>query len=170
MFSYFKSYSGRLGKLQFEESATREDLLGAEESQTKGFFFKPSLKSKATVFSVGSRDEVLSSELEVSQSSCLPPHSLPGRVRSSCRTPSRGQTSATLTRCSSAPSSSPCWTTPAGSSFSYRSSLSWMQHPLRRYSTAYLVRYLPFLVDVYARSRRRQDDVTTAQADGFHSV
>jgi len=64
MFSYFKSYSGRLGKLQFEESATREDLLGAEESQTKGFFFKPSLKSKATVFSVGSRDEVLSSELE----------------------------------------------------------------------------------------------------------
>ena len=65
MFSYFKSYSGRLAKLQFEESASREDLLGAEESQAKGFFFKPSLKNKTTVFSVGCRDEVLSQELEV---------------------------------------------------------------------------------------------------------
>ena len=65
MFSYFKSYSGRLAKLQFEESASREDLLGAEESQAKGFFFKPSLTNKTTVFSVGSRGEVLSSELEV---------------------------------------------------------------------------------------------------------
>ena len=64
MFSYFKSYSGRLSKLQFEESASRDDLLGAEESQTKGFFFKPSLKNKTTVFSVGVRDEVLTSELE----------------------------------------------------------------------------------------------------------
>ena len=64
MFSYFKSYSGRLSKLQYEESASRDDLLGSEESQTKGFFFKPSLKNKATVFSVGTRDEVLTSELE----------------------------------------------------------------------------------------------------------
>jgi len=64
MFSYFKSYSGRLSKLQFEESASREDLLGAEESQAKGFFFKPSLKNKTTVFSVGSRGEVLTTELE----------------------------------------------------------------------------------------------------------
>ena len=64
MFSYFKSYSGRLSKLQYDETATREDLLGAEESGAKGFFFKPSLKSKATVFSVGCRDEVLTSELE----------------------------------------------------------------------------------------------------------
>ena len=64
MFSYFKSYSGRLAKLQFEESASRDDLLGSEESQTKGFFFKPSLKNKSTVFSVGVRDEVLSGELE----------------------------------------------------------------------------------------------------------
>ena len=58
MFSYFKSYAGRLSKLQFEESASREDLLGAEESPAKGFFFKPSLKNKSTVFSVGCRDEV----------------------------------------------------------------------------------------------------------------
>ena len=48
-----------------EESASREDLLGAEESQAKGFFFKPSLRNKTTVFSVGSRGEVLSLELEV---------------------------------------------------------------------------------------------------------
>ena len=64
MFSYFKSYSGRLSKLQFDETASRDDLLGAEESQAKSFFFKPSLKNKATVFSVGLRDEVLTSELE----------------------------------------------------------------------------------------------------------
>jgi len=64
MFSYFKSYSGRLIKLQFDETASRDDLLGSEDSQSKSFFFKPSLKNKATVFSVGVRDEVLTSELE----------------------------------------------------------------------------------------------------------
>lgn len=79
IFSYFKSYTGRLAKLQFEESASRylylslhlcficnfrEDLLGAEETQAKGFFFKPSLKNKTTVFSVGTRGEVLAQELE----------------------------------------------------------------------------------------------------------
>ena len=47
-----------------EETASRHDLLGSEESQTKGFFFKPSLKNKSTVFSVGVRDEVLGAELE----------------------------------------------------------------------------------------------------------
>jgi len=64
MFSYFKSYTGRLDRLQFEESASREDLLGAEETQAKGFFFKPSLKNKTTVFSVGTRGDVLGQELE----------------------------------------------------------------------------------------------------------
>lgn len=64
MFSYFKSYTGRLMKLQFEESANRDDLLGAEETSSKGFFFKPSLKNKTTVFSVGCRDDVLTSQLE----------------------------------------------------------------------------------------------------------
>jgi Vps52 / Sac2 family len=45
--------------------------LGAEEGAGsgvggagKGFFFKPSLKNRSTVFSVGSRDEVLTSQLE----------------------------------------------------------------------------------------------------------
>ena len=70
LFSYFKSYTGRLARLQYEESATRDDLLGAEEGAGggggggKGFFFKPSLKNKSTVFSVGSRDDVLGSQLE----------------------------------------------------------------------------------------------------------
>jgi len=64
MFSYFKSYTGRLMKLQYEESATREDLLGAEETTAKGFFFKPTLKNKTTVFSVGCRDDVLTCQLE----------------------------------------------------------------------------------------------------------
>jgi len=64
MFSYFKSYTGRLSKLEFEESASRDDLLGAEETSSKGFFFKPTLKNKTTVFSVGCRDDVLTSQLE----------------------------------------------------------------------------------------------------------
>lgn len=64
IFSYFKSYTGRLAKLQLEEAASKEDLLGAEETQAKGFFFKPSLKNKTTVFSVGNRGDVLAQELE----------------------------------------------------------------------------------------------------------
>jgi len=34
LFSYFKSYSGRLAKLQFEETATREDLMGLDDAIT----------------------------------------------------------------------------------------------------------------------------------------
>ena len=64
MFSYFKSYTGRLSKLEAEASAGRDDLLGAEETSSKGFFFKPSLRNKTTVFSVGCRDDVLTSQLE----------------------------------------------------------------------------------------------------------
>jgi len=33
LFSYFKSYSGRLSKLQYEESITHEDLMGIDDSQ-----------------------------------------------------------------------------------------------------------------------------------------
>lgn len=63
-FSYFKSYSGRLLKLQFDELPTQDDLLGVDDSQPKGFFSKPSLKSKASVFSMGQRGEVLGKDLE----------------------------------------------------------------------------------------------------------
>ena len=72
-FSYFKSYSGRLMKLQYDELPTQDDLLGLDDSQPKGFFSKPSIKSKASVFSMGQRGEVLSTELE---GPILVPHAL----------------------------------------------------------------------------------------------
>ena len=72
-FSYFKSYSGRLMKLQYDELPTQDDLLGLDDTQPKGFFSKPSIKSKASVFSMGQRGEVLSTELE---GPILVPHAL----------------------------------------------------------------------------------------------
>merc|ERR1719273_1423906 len=47
-FSYFKAYSGRLLKLQFDELPTADDLLGVDDAQhAKGFFSKPSsMKTK----------------------------------------------------------------------------------------------------------------------------
>ena len=33
LFSYFKSYSGRLAKLQYDESTTIEDLMGVDDTQ-----------------------------------------------------------------------------------------------------------------------------------------
>ena len=38
LFSYFKSYIGRISKLEFEASARRDDLLGAEEPGSKVTF------------------------------------------------------------------------------------------------------------------------------------
>ncbi|XP_043239477.1 vacuolar protein sorting-associated protein 52 homolog isoform X3 [Amphibalanus amphitrite] len=58
-FSYFKSYSTRLMKLQFEEGPTKDDLLAADEAASRSLFGKPSLRNRSTVFSVGSRGEVL---------------------------------------------------------------------------------------------------------------
>ena len=54
LFSYFKSYSGRLAKLQFEDTATRDDLMGSQESSQRGaavssFFSKTPIKNKASV-------------------------------------------------------------------------------------------------------------------------
>uniref|UniRef100_A0A672MSL0 Vacuolar protein sorting-associated protein 52 homolog n=2 Tax=Sinocyclocheilus TaxID=75365 RepID=A0A672MSL0_SINGR len=70
-FSYFKSYSGRLLKVQYEDVADKDDLMGVEDTakkdilQTAGFFSKPSLKSRNTIFTVGQRGAVLSpAELE----------------------------------------------------------------------------------------------------------
>ncbi|XP_065214394.1 vacuolar protein sorting-associated protein 52 homolog [Planococcus citri] len=63
-FSYFKSYSSNLKKLQFEEAASKEDLLGASESSNRGFFSKSSLKQKNTVFTIGNRGDILSNQLE----------------------------------------------------------------------------------------------------------
>lgn len=63
-FSYFKSYSGRIMKLQFEEGATKDDLMGIEDTASRGLFHKASLKHKATVFSIGNRGDVLAQQLE----------------------------------------------------------------------------------------------------------
>ncbi|XP_034456479.1 vacuolar protein sorting-associated protein 52 homolog isoform X2 [Hippoglossus hippoglossus] len=64
-YSYFKSYSGRLLKVQYEEVADKDDLMGVEDTAKKGFFSKPSLKSRNTIFTVGQRGAILSpGELE----------------------------------------------------------------------------------------------------------
>ncbi|XP_022914245.1 vacuolar protein sorting-associated protein 52 homolog [Onthophagus taurus] len=63
-FSYFKSYSGRIMKLQFEETATKEDLMGIEDTANRGLFHKSSLKHKGTVFTIGNRGDVLAQQLE----------------------------------------------------------------------------------------------------------
>uniref|UniRef100_A0A667XP05 Vacuolar protein sorting-associated protein 52 homolog n=1 Tax=Myripristis murdjan TaxID=586833 RepID=A0A667XP05_9TELE len=56
-YSYFKSYSGRLLKVQYEEVADKDDLMGVEDT--------PSLKSRNTIFTLGQRGAVLSpAELE----------------------------------------------------------------------------------------------------------
>ncbi|XP_076242693.1 vacuolar protein sorting 52 [Calliopsis andreniformis] len=63
-YSYFKSYSSRLMKLQFEEGATKDDLMGVEDTAGRGIFHKTTLKHRGTVFSIGNRGEVLTSQLE----------------------------------------------------------------------------------------------------------
>ncbi|XP_043280864.1 vacuolar protein sorting-associated protein 52 homolog [Venturia canescens] len=63
-YSYFKSYSSRLAKLKFEESASKDDLMGVEDTAGRGIFHKSSLRHRGTVFSIGTRGEVLGSQLE----------------------------------------------------------------------------------------------------------
>lgn len=63
-FSYFKSYSGRLMKLQYEEVATKEDLMGIEDNSNRSLFYKTSLKHRGTVFTIGNRGDVLAQQLE----------------------------------------------------------------------------------------------------------
>ncbi|XP_060518176.1 vacuolar protein sorting-associated protein 52 homolog [Cylas formicarius] len=62
-YSYFKSYEGRLTKLMYEESITKDDLMGIEDTATRNLFNK-SLKHKATVFTIGNRGDVLAQQLE----------------------------------------------------------------------------------------------------------
>ncbi|CAK9833190.1 Vacuolar protein sorting-associated protein 52 homolog [Anthophora retusa] len=63
-YSYFKSYSSRLMKLQFEEGATKDDLMGVEDTAGRSIFHKTILKHRGTIFSIGSRGDVLTSQLE----------------------------------------------------------------------------------------------------------
>uniref|UniRef100_A0AC34GWI9 Vacuolar protein sorting-associated protein 52 homolog n=1 Tax=Panagrolaimus sp. ES5 TaxID=591445 RepID=A0AC34GWI9_9BILA len=64
-FSYFKTYVSRLFKLQMTDSATKEDLLGADDTikGTSFFSLKPQQRSRATVFSLGKRHNLLSTDL-----------------------------------------------------------------------------------------------------------
>uniref|UniRef100_A0A8D9B8U8 Vacuolar protein sorting-associated protein 52 homolog n=1 Tax=Cacopsylla melanoneura TaxID=428564 RepID=A0A8D9B8U8_9HEMI len=73
-FSYFKYYSSLLSKMQFEEVATKDDLMGHDENTVKSLFHKASssLKKKGTIFTIGNRGEVLNTQLEAP---ILIPHS-----------------------------------------------------------------------------------------------
>lgn len=87
LFSYFKSYSGRLAKLQFDEIATRDDLVGAigETSQrggVAGFFGKTTMKAKASVFSIGERGHVIDEALEAP---IIVPHHVQQKAESKVR-------------------------------------------------------------------------------------
>ncbi|CAH0393966.1 unnamed protein product [Bemisia tabaci] len=64
-YSYFNSYSSELMKLQYDECATKHDLMGTEDSAKSALFSKNSTyKQKSTIFSIGNRGEVLTSQLE----------------------------------------------------------------------------------------------------------
>ncbi|GMT32363.1 hypothetical protein PFISCL1PPCAC_23660 [Pristionchus fissidentatus] len=66
-FSYFKTYTSRLFKLMMSDCATKEDLLGAEDtvkSSGLGFFSsKPQVRNRATVFSLGHRQTLVTDDL-----------------------------------------------------------------------------------------------------------
>lgn len=63
-YSYFKSYASRLDKLKYEETPTKEDLMGIEDGSKGGFFQKSNLKNKSTIFTIGNRGDVLAQQLE----------------------------------------------------------------------------------------------------------
>lgn len=64
-YSYFKSYSTRLMALRYEESVTKDDLMGIEDNASRGLFSKATnLKQKSTVFTIGNRGDVLNQQLE----------------------------------------------------------------------------------------------------------
>ncbi|CAH1388423.1 unnamed protein product [Nezara viridula] len=63
-YSYFKYYSSLLSKLMYETQASKDDLMGIEETGRGGLFSKASLRQKNTVFTIGNRGDVLTSLLE----------------------------------------------------------------------------------------------------------
>ena len=73
-FSYFKEYLHKLNKLKFDEQPHKDDLMAADDSiKSKTSFFtgKQTLKNRSTIFTLGSRDEILTKELE---SDIIVPH------------------------------------------------------------------------------------------------
>ncbi|KAK2547080.1 Vacuolar protein sorting-associated protein 52-like protein [Acropora cervicornis] len=72
-FSYFKTYISKILKLQFEEIADRDDLMGVEDNAKRDilsrtgvliFSAKVALKNRSTIFTLGNRGNVLTTELE----------------------------------------------------------------------------------------------------------
>ena len=50
---------------QFEDVAEKDDLMGAEDTPKRGFFStRTTFKNRSTIFTLGSRDTVLTTELE----------------------------------------------------------------------------------------------------------
>lgn len=71
-YSYFKSYVSRLMKLQYEEVADKDDLMGVEDTAKRSIFAsKVALKNRSTVFSLGYRGNILTTDLE---SAIIVPH------------------------------------------------------------------------------------------------
>lgn len=66
-YSYFKEYISQLSKLKFEQQPDKDDLMAADDSnKTKISFFtgKQTLKNRTTVFTLGNRGEIVTTELE----------------------------------------------------------------------------------------------------------
>ena len=68
-FSYFKEYNVRLHKLEFEEKSTKDDVIAGEESGGRrgSHLFgssKHHLTNKSTVFTLGTRDEIVTTKFE----------------------------------------------------------------------------------------------------------
>jgi hypothetical protein len=65
-FSYFKDYAGKLMKLEFEEVPDKDDLIGVEDTGRRSGFFstRVPLKNRSTIFTLGHRDAVLTTDLE----------------------------------------------------------------------------------------------------------
>lgn len=64
-YSYFKSYSSRLAALKYEDALTKDDLMGVEDTAKQSMFGKTAaLRNKSTIFTIGSRGDILNQQLE----------------------------------------------------------------------------------------------------------
>ena len=71
-FSYFKEYSSKLAKLQVDEVADKDDLLGSEDKPKSSLFSsKPAMRNRSTVFTLGNRLATIENEMN---SSIIIPH------------------------------------------------------------------------------------------------
>ncbi|KAI6660019.1 Vacuolar protein sorting-associated protein 52-like protein isoform X1 [Oopsacas minuta] len=68
-FSYFKDYYSKIQKLEFEEKSTKDDVIAGEETggrRASNLFGsnKHLLTNKSTIFTLGTRDEILTTKFE----------------------------------------------------------------------------------------------------------